>query len=44
MATVGRYDKYVDQISYEMKALIGLKWDTVTSKYKIVRYELLGDD
>jgi len=44
MATVGRYDKYVDQISYEMKALIELKWDTVTSKYKIVRYELLGDD
>jgi len=42
-ATLGRYDQYVDRISYEMKAVVELKWDSAVSKYKIVRYELLGE-
>jgi septation ring formation regulator EzrA len=42
-ATLGRYDQYVDRISYEMKAVVELKWDSAVGKYKIVRYELLGE-
>ena len=42
-ATKGRYDKYADDIAYAMKVLVELKWDSGLSKYKIIKYEVIGD-
>ena len=46
-ATKGRYDKYADEIAYEMKVLVELKWDATwgagKGKYKVLRYEVIGE-
>jgi hypothetical protein len=42
-ATKGRYDKYADEIAYEMKVLVEFKWETTENKYKILKYEVIGD-
>ena len=43
LATKGRYDKYADEIAYEMKVLVELKWDSTVGKYKVLRYEVIGE-